>query len=50
MNALERAFLAAAEGGGGEPKIFEVGPEADVRFADGSHPFENLTATHWTHD
>jgi hypothetical protein len=46
-NPLERAVLAAALFGG-EPKTFEVGPEAAIRLADGTgHLLTDATITAW---
>lgn len=55
---LINAVLGAAEHGA-PPRVFEVGPNADVRFGDAPmrHPFEGATfttwpesETHWSHD
>lgn len=48
MNDLEQAALAAATDGGAPPKVWPVGPDADVRLGKGlSHPFDGMQLTGW---
>lgn len=44
---IAAAALAAAEHGA-PPMVLDVGPNANVDFGAGAHPFEGMTATHWT--
>lgn len=47
LNPLERAFLAAVESTG-PTAIYEVGPQADIRLAEGSgHLLTDATITTW---
>ncbi|MFF0541742.1 hypothetical protein [Prescottella sp. R16] len=50
MDALTEAVVRAAEHGA-PPRTFHVGPDAVVDFGTGrSHPYDDLTITHWTED
>jgi hypothetical protein len=47
---LERAVLAAAEGGS-PAKTFHVGPDASIRLTEGTgHLLTDATITHWPRD
>ncbi|NHU42580.1 hypothetical protein [Rhodococcus sp. A14] len=50
MDALTKAVARAAEHGGPE-RVWNVGPDAAVRFSRGQgHPFDGLTVTTWIED
>ena len=43
--AVERAAIDGAP-----PKVWHVGPDAEVEFGNGPQPFEHMSVTHWTRD
>lgn len=50
-NQLEQAAIAAATVGGAPPQVFEAGPQASIRLAEGTgHLLDGAVVTHWTVD
>jgi len=48
MDALTEAVVRAAEHGGGPERVWNVGPDAVVRFGPHQgHPYDGLTTVWW---